>query len=98
MRRNAAILALAGQAKAIKALGATSLYLFGSTARDEAGSASDLDLFIDYDPESLFSLFGLVGIKQHLEDCVGTAVDMTTRDSLEPLLRGHIEASAVRIF
>jgi predicted nucleotidyltransferase len=33
-------------------MGATALYLFGSTARDEAGEASDLDLFIDYDPDS----------------------------------------------
>ena len=28
------------------------MYLFGSTARDEAGAASDLDLFIDYDKDS----------------------------------------------
>jgi predicted nucleotidyltransferase len=98
MRRSEAILALAGQAEAIKALGATSLYLFGSTARDEAGGASDLDLFIDYDPESLFSLVELVGIKQHLEGWIGAAVDITTRDSLDPILRAGIEASALRIF
>ena len=42
-------------AQAIKAMGATSLYLFGSTARGEANSASDLDLFIDYDPASRFN-------------------------------------------
>jgi predicted nucleotidyltransferase len=50
MRRNDAIRALQGQTEAIRALGATSLYLFGSTARDRAGSKSDLDLFIDYAP------------------------------------------------
>jgi hypothetical protein len=43
MRRNEAIAALQGQTEAIKALGATSLYLFGSTERDEAGGASDVD-------------------------------------------------------
>jgi len=37
------------QAGAVKALGATGLYLFGSIARDDAGLESDLDLFIDYD-------------------------------------------------
>jgi predicted nucleotidyltransferase len=98
MRRNDAILALQAQAEAIRAFGATSLYLFGSAARDEAGSASDLDLFIDYDPESLFSLVELVGLKQFLEHCTGAPVDLTTRDSLDPTLRGRIEASALRIF
>jgi uncharacterized protein len=48
----------------LKALGATGLYLFGSTARDFAGSENDLDLFIDYDSGTRFSLVELVGIKQ----------------------------------
>lgn len=49
MTRQDAIAALREQASAVKALGATGLYLFGSTARDDAGLGSDLDLFIDYD-------------------------------------------------
>jgi len=82
----------------VKALGATALYLFGSTARDEAAAGSDLDLFIDYDRGSQFSLVDLVGIKQLLEGRLGVAVDLTTRDSLDPLLRDRIEASAERAF
>jgi len=94
MNRNEAIAALKHQAGAIKALGATSLYLFGSTVRDQADAASDLDLFIDYDPDSRFSLIELVGIKQFLERRLGVLVDLTTRDSLDPLLKNRIEASA----
>jgi predicted nucleotidyltransferase len=33
-------------------MGATSLYIFGSTARDEANKDSDVNLFIDYDRNS----------------------------------------------
>lgn len=55
MKRSEAIEKLRNQADAIRALGATSLYLFGSVARDEAGPASDVDLFIDYDPARKFS-------------------------------------------
>jgi len=98
MRKHAAINALREQTDAVKALGATSLYLFGSTARDDAGPASDLDLFIDYDRNSRFSLIELVGIKQLLERRLRVPVDVTTRDSLDPLLRDRIEASAERIF
>jgi predicted nucleotidyltransferase len=96
MTKTDVIAALIDEASAIKAFGATALYLFGSTMRDSAGLGSDLDLFIDYDTG--FSLIELVGIKQHLEGRLGIRVDLTTRDSLDPLLRPRIEASAERIF
>jgi uncharacterized protein len=98
MNRDKAIVALQRETRAIKAMGATALYLFGSTARDQAAASSDLDLFIDYDPRSRFSLVELVGIKQLLEHRLGVPVDLTTRDSLDPLLKDRIEASAHRIF
>jgi uncharacterized protein len=85
-------------APAIWAKGATSLYLFGSMARDEANSTSDIDLFVDYDPAKAFSLVDLVDIKLLLEDRFGIAVDVTTRDSLHPSLRENIEKSAIRVF
>ena len=86
------------RANAIKALGATSLYLFGSLAQDEAKPGSDVDLFIDYDPNSRFNAFDLVGIKQFLERELGVEVDITTRDGLHPMLRAEIEQSALRVF
>lgn len=89
---------LKGYADAIKALGATSLFLFGSTARDENNSNSDLDLFVDYDPNGKFNALDLVDIKFLLEDRLGIEVDVTTRDSLHPMLRDDIEKSAVRVF
>ena len=98
MNKHEAIAKLRRHADAIKGLGATSLYLFGSVARDEARARSDLDLFIDYDPDGKFSLLELVGIKLLLEEKLGVHVDVTTRDSLHPMLRDDIEQSAVRVF
>ena len=98
MRKDEAIAALRQHTDAVRALGATSLYLFGSTVRDAATPGSDLDVFVDYDSTGSFSLIALVGIKQLLEDRLGIRVDVTTRDSLDPWLRGDIEATARRVF
>ena len=98
MNKVDAVRTLKAHADAIKALGGTSLYLFGSTARGEAISGSDLDLFVDYDPNGKFNALDLVDIKLLLEAELGVEVDITTRDSLHPLLRDDIERTAVRVF
>lgn len=98
MTREEAIGRLTEQADAIKALGATSLFLFGSLSRDEGTAASDLDLFVDYDRNSRFNAFDLVGIKLLLEEKLKVPVDVTTRDGLHPMLRDDIERAAIRVF
>ena len=85
MTRVEAITRLKDRASAIRALGATSLYVFGSTVRDD-------------DPGSRFNAFDLVGIKHYLEDELKIPVDVTTRDGLHPMLKADIERSAIRIF
>src|ERR1700674_3601790 len=77
MNRSDALAKLKIHAATIKAMGATSLYVFGSTVRDDAGPDSDLDLFIDYDRHGKFNAFDLVGIKQFLESELGMQVDVT---------------------
>jgi predicted nucleotidyltransferase len=98
MNRTEALKKLRPFADALKARGATSLYLFGSTARNEAGSKSDLDLFLDYDPKSKFNALDLVAAKRLLQRGLGIKVDLTTREGLHPLLRKKIEAEATRVF
>lgn len=44
------------------------------------------------------SLIDLVAIKQFLEDELNVEVDVTTRDSLHPMLKADIEQSAIRVF
>jgi uncharacterized protein len=98
MSRDEALAKLHDYARDVRAMGATSLYLYGSTARAEASPESDLDIYIDYDPASRFNAFDLIGIKQFLERQLGSSVDLTTRDGLHPRLREGITTSAIRIF
>lgn len=98
MNRSEAIKGLLQNADAMRSMGATSLYMFGSTAHDEGSASSDLDLFIDYDAHRNFSLIDLVAIKQLLEESMAIDVDLTTRDSLHPRLKDDIERSAIRVF
>ncbi len=98
MNSTEAIATLRQYADAVRGMGATALYLYGSTVRDEATDTSDLDLFLDYDPGGRFNAFDLVGIKLMLEDQLHVPVDLTTRDGLHPRLRASIEQTATRIF
>jgi predicted nucleotidyltransferase len=98
MRRDEAIARLKDTEDAIRALGATALYLYGSTARDEARPDSDVDVFIEYDPRTKFTILDLVGVQQELAERIGAEVDIATRDSLHRRLRKRIEQSAIRIF
>jgi predicted nucleotidyltransferase len=82
---------------AIRAEGATALYLFGSVARDQAQSSSDIDVFVDYDPQTKFSLLNMSGIRLIIMDEIGRDVDITTLDSLHPRLKDRILAEAVRV-
>lgn len=97
MTRSDILATLRNQAPGIQALGATSLYLFGSAARGEATDDSDVDLFIDYDPER-FSFVELIRLRDRLSHVLGRPADLTTREGLHPLLRNDIESEAIKVF
>jgi len=78
-------------------LGVLHLYLFGSTARDEARDGSDVDLFFDYEKGKL-GLFELMDVKEAAARILGRTTDIMTRDSIHKLLRQRIEATAVPVF
>jgi predicted nucleotidyltransferase len=96
MNRSDIIAALRERAADITGLGATSLFLFGSAARNEAKEGSDVDLFVDYDPDR-FSFVETIRLRKRLSEILGRPADLTTRDGLHPLLRPTIEAEAIKV-
>jgi hypothetical protein len=78
-------------------LGVEHLFLFGSIARGEAQTGSDVDLFVDHRMPG-FDLFDLMTVKHTVERVLGHVADVTTRGSLHPALRPGIEGSAIAVF
>jgi uncharacterized protein len=97
MKRSAAIAKLKQHEAELKQLGVQRLYLFGSTARDEARDDSDVDLFFDHERGKL-GLFQLMEVKEFAARILGCKAEIMTRASLHPVLRERIEASALRVF
>jgi uncharacterized protein len=97
MTRTETIAALRDRADELGAQGVTALYLFGSSVRDEAGADSDVDMFVDYDPER-FDFVELIRLRERLSRALGRPADLTTREGLHPMLRSSIEAEAIRVF
>ena len=68
--------------------GARNVRLFGSVARAESVTGSDVDFLVDLDPDR--SLLDLAGLILDLEDLLGCKVDVVTEDALYWLLRRRI--------
>ncbi len=75
--------------------GARTVRVFGSTARGETGTTSDVDLLVEMEPGR--SLVDLVGLWQDLEDLLRTHVDVLSEGGVSPFLRERIYADAVAL-
>ena len=100
MRRDDVIARLRETEPALRALGVARLYLFGSHARDEAVSGSDVDVFVDPISEDEFGFLPFMDAYQTLQGVFGHQVEIgySTRTGLSPYVRNNIERDALRIF
>jgi predicted nucleotidyltransferase len=97
MKRAVALELLKKHEAELRQLGVEHLYMFGSTARDQAKDDSDIDLFFDHARGQL-GLFQLMEVKERANDILGQRTDIMTRASLHPVLRKRIEETAVLVF
>ncbi len=96
MKRDQVLQAL-GHAKPelARRFGVTRLALFGSTVRNEARPASDVDLVVSFDGAATSQRY--FGVQFYLEDLLGRPVDLVTDKALRPELRPYIEREAVNV-
>ncbi|OYR79956.1 DNA polymerase beta [Halorubrum ezzemoulense] len=64
------------------------LGIFGSYARGEQESDSDLDLLVAFDKP--VTLFDLVRLENELAEELGIEVDLVTKDSLKPRIETRV--------
>lgn len=75
--------------------GVRDLSVFGSVARDESTGTSDVDVLIEFDGPTTFD--GYFGLKERLEEVLGTRVDLATPAMLKPRLKVEVEREGVRV-
>jgi predicted nucleotidyltransferase len=85
---------------ALRGFGLPALFLFGSHARDEARSDSDVDVFVDPAPDRNFGFLPFMDAYETIQNAFGEAVEIgySTRTGLSPHILGDVERERVRIF
>jgi hypothetical protein len=73
--------------------GAHNVRVFGSVARGQDDSDSDIDLLVDLDPDQ--SLVGLAGLRRELAELLGVDVDIVPANALKAKMRNEALAEAV---
>ncbi|MCW5203413.1 nucleotidyltransferase family protein [Desulfobulbus sp. US4] len=78
-----------------KRFGVSKLLLFGSTVRDTATDASDVDILVAFaGPTNSKRYFGLLF---YLEDLLECTVDLVTEKALRPELRPFVEKEGLTV-
>ncbi|HBL13431.1 MAG TPA: DNA polymerase subunit beta [Cyanobacteria bacterium UBA11162] len=95
MEREEVVKILAQDQNILKNLGVRSLSLFGSVARNQARSDSDVDFLVDIEPPLTFDRY--MDIKLYLEDRLGKRVDLVSWRSLKPQIRALVESELIHV-
>ena len=73
-------------------------WLFGSFAREEEDVSSDIDLMVEVEKNTKFTLFDLAEIQYQLEKSIPYKVDVVMKGALEPLIMNRIKPNIKLIY
>ena len=98
MRREEALKILSEHKSELREkFGVKSIAVFGSTARGEFTTRSDIDVLVEFDPLAAPSLLDFIHLKHFLSDELNGQVDLVEKNSLIPELRDAILAESVYV-
>lgn len=71
---------------------------FGSVISDHFTPASDVDILVEFDPQHVPGLFGLVSMRNSLSEHLGREVDLRTPEDLSILFRTEVIRESYPIY
>jgi predicted nucleotidyltransferase len=76
-------------------MGAIHAALFGSLARREAGSDSDIDIAVDLTDAAAPGIWEYAGLKRRVGELFAGEVDVIDRGTAKPWLRAEVDRDAI---
>jgi predicted nucleotidyltransferase len=98
MTRDEIIAAIRRNADAIKAKGVLRLAILGAHARDDYHPDSEIDLMVEVEPETDFSLLNLIDVEDIIENATGLQAEATVRRSAVPHSAQQIADDRLEVF
>lgn len=98
MDRSAAIDILRTHEGELRKRGVRHAALFGSVARGDATTASDVDVMVVLDRETVRDVYDYVGVVHFIEDLFPVTVDVANRETLKERVRQNAERDAIDAF
>ncbi len=98
MKRDEIIDKLREREADLRAHGVMHAALFGSVARNEQNTESDIDILVDLDPAIVATMFDYAGLKDYVASLFQGPVDVIDREALKPRVRPRAAVDAVYAF
>ncbi|MGP9813033.1 nucleotidyltransferase family protein [Rhodopseudomonas sp. NSM] len=83
---------------ALRARGVRRAALFGSVARGDDRTGSDIDVMIEIDPEAHVTIFDYADLKDYIAGLFDRPVDVVNRAQLKPHIAPAADADAIYAF
>jgi predicted nucleotidyltransferase len=88
----------AGISEICRRYGVKELSVFGSAARGEMRSDSDIDLLVEFQPDAAVSLLDHLAAEREFSELFGRKVDLVSKRGLRPALRNEVLSQARVIY
>ena len=98
MKREEIIRTLQTHEAPLRSRGVCHAALFGSAARGETHSESDIDVVVELDPAAKISAFDYADIVGYIQSLFTSPVDVSNRNMLKPHVRPSAERDAIAAF
>jgi predicted nucleotidyltransferase len=64
--------------------------IFGSFVRKEENKKSDIDILVEFQPESQIGFFKFIQLEKYLSELLKRKVDLATSSSLKPFIKKNV--------